>query len=156
MFACGPADATASTKTSSSLATFKSGWFYLFWYRLIQVVLEKRYVGRTAVDLLAECRIDACCTIGAGGDGSGRHSGEAGGTTRERETRTPGEVEGSGEEGSVIIFQILSRSIETFVLLHFLQCNGCFHAFAAVGFNIMLCLQCFDAVGWAAGRASGL
>jgi len=32
----------------------------------------------------------------------------------------------------------------------------CFHGFFNCTYACYLCLQCFDAVGWAAGRASGL
>jgi len=32
----------------------------------------------------------------------------------------------------------------------------CFHGFFNCTYACDLCLQCFDAVGWAAGRASGL
>jgi len=43
LFAYGPADATAvPTPPPSSLDSFKSGLVLLFWYRLTQVVLEKR------------------------------------------------------------------------------------------------------------------
>ena len=44
MFACGPVDASHChpNKTPSSLASFKSRLVVPFWYRLIQVVLEKR------------------------------------------------------------------------------------------------------------------
>ena len=41
-FACGPADATAIPKTPSSLASFKSRLVLPFWYRLTQVVRDKR------------------------------------------------------------------------------------------------------------------
>ena len=40
MFACGPADATAS-QTPSSLASFKSRLVSPFWYLLTQVASEK-------------------------------------------------------------------------------------------------------------------
>ena len=41
LYACGPSDAIVS-KTPSSVASFKSRLFLPFWYRLTQVVLEKR------------------------------------------------------------------------------------------------------------------
>ena len=49
MFAHGPADAIA--KTPSSLALFKSRLVLPLWYRLTQVVLEKRPLnGRSVVE----------------------------------------------------------------------------------------------------------
>jgi len=42
LFAYGPADATAIPKTPSSPASFKPRLLLPFWYRLTQVVLEKR------------------------------------------------------------------------------------------------------------------
>ena len=42
LFAYGPADATASKKTPSSLASLKSRLVLPFWYQLTEVVLEKR------------------------------------------------------------------------------------------------------------------
>ena len=48
MFAYGPTDATAP-KTPSSLAPFKSRLVLPFWYRLTQVVLEKRPLNGCSV-----------------------------------------------------------------------------------------------------------
>ena len=45
LFAYGPADATAIPKTLSSLASFQSRLVLPFWYRLTQVVLEKRQLN---------------------------------------------------------------------------------------------------------------
>ena len=54
LFVYGPADATAITKPPSSLASFESRLFLPFWYRLTQVVLEKRPLnGRSS---------SCCCT----------------------------------------------------------------------------------------------
>ena len=43
----------------------------------------------------------------------------------------------------------------TIPLLRFVVCFLCFYKII-ISFVLALCLQCFDAVGWAAGRASGL
>jgi len=42
LFACGPADATATPKHYILLPHLNSDWFLPFWYWLTQVVLEKR------------------------------------------------------------------------------------------------------------------
>ena len=42
LFAYGPADATAIPKPHHLLLHSNPDWFYFFWYRLNQVVLEKR------------------------------------------------------------------------------------------------------------------
>jgi len=48
LFAYGPADVTAS-QTPSSLASFKFRLVLPFWYRLTQVVLEKRPLNGCSV-----------------------------------------------------------------------------------------------------------
>jgi len=66
LFAYGPADATAIPKPPSSLASVKSRLVLPFWYRLTQVVLEKRPLNRcVCVDNTSSMLILICIHIKA-------------------------------------------------------------------------------------------
>ena len=62
MFAYGPADAAAS-QTPSSLASFKSRLVLPFWYRLTQVVLEKRLLNGCSSSSSSVVIFDHFCQI---------------------------------------------------------------------------------------------
>ena len=59
MFACGPADVTAS-QTPLSLASFKSRLVLPFWYQLAQVVMEKRPLNTCSSSGSSSCRVLFC------------------------------------------------------------------------------------------------
>ena len=59
LFACGPADATAS-QTPLSFASFKSRLVLPFWYQLTQVVMEKRPLNVCSSSGSSSCRVLFC------------------------------------------------------------------------------------------------
>jgi len=63
LFAYGPADATAIPKTPSSLASFKSRLVLPFWFRLTQVVPEKRSLNGFSGCSSASCSCSYYCEL---------------------------------------------------------------------------------------------
>ena len=117
-------------QTPSSLALFKSRLVLPFWYRLVHVVLEKRPLNGCSSSSVVLCR-----SISAVGHRLSMI------TDSQRSLRV-----------------ISKWFLSLFSFLQFLH-RLCLHFFTDPNYGLTfttVSLQCFDAVGWAAGRASAL